>query len=133
MLILRRNARILIAVGFATALYAIYFLYQSGFGSGFVGEDFILGAGYSFHEPQIEGYTPLPSHVADLFTPLDKDNKNYHEWNAQTLLELHSCIALRSCGRNQKKIALLASHWIEDGVVRGGRGGEGIWYVYIPL
>ncbi|PPQ89273.1 hypothetical protein CVT25_001357 [Psilocybe cyanescens] len=75
-----------------------------------------------------DDYTPLPTHATDTFTPLDTDRKlkDYHDWNAQSLRELHSCIALRNCGRNQQKIALLASHWFTWGVFNEWRGGEGV-------
>ena len=37
-------------------------------------------------------------------------------------------MALGNCGANQQKVALLAAHWFEEAVVRGWRGGEGVWY-----
>ena len=72
-------------------------------------------------------YAPLPSRIAQYFPPPDPERKDYHEWNAQTLRELHACMALKNCGPNQTKVALLASHWFEEAIVRGWRGGEGVW------
>ncbi|KAF4616490.1 hypothetical protein D9613_008645 [Agrocybe pediades] len=77
------------------------------------------------------GYTPEPLHLAQYFPPPSEDRKDYHEWNAQTLRELHSCMAIQNCGPNQRKIALLAAHWFEEAVVRGWRGGEGVWAVSV--
>ena len=72
-------------------------------------------------------YAPLPSRIAQYFPPPDPERKDYHEWNAQTLRELHACMALKNCGPNQTKVALLASHWFEEAIVRGWRGGEGVF------
>jgi len=67
--------------------------------------------------------------MAHYFPPPDPTRKKYHEWNAQTLRELYVCMALSNCGANQQKVALLASHWFEEAIVRDWRGGEGVWYV----
>lgn len=75
-------------------------------------------------------YAAAPSHVANHFPPPDDKRQDYREWNVQTLRELHTCMALRNCGANQQKVALLAAHWFEEAVVRGWRGGEGVWYAY---
>lgn len=74
-----------------------------------------------------DGYQALPSHLEKIFPPPDAGRRKYQEWNMRTLAELHSCMALERCGRNQKKVALLASHWFEEAIVRGWRGGEGVW------
>lgn len=75
-----------------------------------------------------EDYTPAPSHVYDLFPSIDAaEGMDYHDWNAQTQRELYACIAMKNCGKNQRKIALLAAHWFEEAVVRNWRGGEGVW------
>ncbi len=77
-----------------------------------------------------DGYRFLPERLSEVFTPLDLSlSRKYHEWNDQTLRELHVCMALQNCGPNQTKVALLAAHWFEEAVVRGWRGGEGVWYV----
>jgi len=73
------------------------------------------------------GYRGLPLRVVDAFPPMDPSSRKYREWNTQTIAELHMCIALGNCGPNQRKVALLASHWFEEAVVRGWRGGEGVW------
>ena len=73
-------------------------------------------------------YVAAPPQVTSYFPPPDDNRKDYHEWNAQTLRELHTCMALGNCGANQQKVALLAAHWFEEAVVRGWRGGEGVWY-----
>ncbi|KAJ3514354.1 hypothetical protein NLJ89_g2429 [Agrocybe chaxingu] len=78
-----------------------------------------------------EVYQEAPAYLAKIFPPPDPVRKNYDEWNSQTLLDLHACIALNSCGPNQKKVALLAAHWFEEAIVRGWRGGEGVWAVSV--
>ncbi|KAF8882177.1 hypothetical protein CPB84DRAFT_1791109 [Gymnopilus junonius] len=76
---------------------------------------------------QFNGYVSTPAHISEYFPPPNPERKDYHEWNAQTLRELHACMAISNCGPNQKKVALLAAHWFEEATVRGWRGGEGIW------
>ena len=78
-------------------------------------------------DPPDDGYRFLPERLSEVFTPLDPSSRKYHEWNDQTLRELHVCMALQNCGPNQTKVALLAAHWFEEAVVRGWRGGEGVW------
>ena len=72
-------------------------------------------------------FAKTPSFVEDLFAQPDPERKDYHEWNARSLRELHTCIAMENCGPNQKKVALLAAHWFQEAIVTGFRGGEGIW------
>jgi hypothetical protein len=73
-------------------------------------------------------YRFLPERISNVFIPLDlSKSRKYHEWNDQTMRELHVCMALENCGPNQTKVALLAAHWFEEAVVRGWRGGEGVW------
>ncbi|CAA7262774.1 unnamed protein product [Cyclocybe aegerita] len=78
-----------------------------------------------------EVYQEAPVHLAKMFPPPDPVRKNYDEWNSRTLLDLHACMALNRCGPNQKKVALLAAHWFEEAIVRGWRGGEGVWAVSV--
>ncbi|TEB28048.1 hypothetical protein FA13DRAFT_1633750 [Coprinellus micaceus] len=72
-------------------------------------------------------YAFLPSSLSRLFPAPDTGRKDYREWNALSIRELHVCLALDNCGVNQRKVALLASHWFEESIVRGYTGGEGIW------
>ncbi|KAH6908465.1 hypothetical protein BKA70DRAFT_1103557 [Coprinopsis sp. MPI-PUGE-AT-0042] len=72
-------------------------------------------------------YTFLPPTLASDFPLPDPERKQYHEWNAKNLRELYMCMAAETCGKNQRKVALLAAHWFEEAVVRGWRGGEGVW------
>lgn len=74
-------------------------------------------------------YAFVPSSLVSHFPAPDPKRKDYHEWNAQSLRELHVCMALQLCGQNQRKIALLAAHWFEEAIVREWRGGEGVWCV----
>jgi hypothetical protein len=74
-------------------------------------------------------YAFLPSSLSSLFPAPDAGRKDYREWNALSIRELHVCLALDNCGANQRKVALLASHWFEESIVRGYTGGEGIWCV----
>ncbi|KAF8966123.1 hypothetical protein BDZ97DRAFT_1917812 [Flammula alnicola] len=83
-----------------------------------------IGAEAAF---QSIGYTLAPSRITKYFPPLDPQRRDYHEWNAQSLRELHICLAIENCGPNQQKVALLAAHWFEEAVVRSWRGGEGVW------
>ena len=73
------------------------------------------------------GYRFLPAHLLKHFPSPNSERKDYHEWNTRTLQELHTCLALDNCGPNQRKVALLAAHWFDEGVVRGFRGGNGVW------
>ncbi|PPR01954.1 hypothetical protein CVT24_011103 [Panaeolus cyanescens] len=82
-------------------------------------------------ESDVVVYRTPPAHIDDRFPPPDPQRKDYREWNARTLRELTSCLALKNCGPNQEKIAILSAHWIEEGVVRGGFGGESIWGVSV--
>lgn len=86
----------------------------------------LLNQGGSLEEKS-DSYRFLPERLSKVFPPLDPSSRQYHEWNDQTLRELHVCMALHNCGPNQFKVALLASHWFEEAVVRGWRGGEGVW------
>ncbi|TFK41539.1 hypothetical protein BDQ12DRAFT_678154 [Crucibulum laeve] len=74
-------------------------------------------------------YTSAASKLESLFSPPHPSVKigGYHQWNAQSMRDLDSCILLDNCGPNQKKVALLAAHWFEESLIRGFRGGEGIW------
>jgi len=72
-------------------------------------------------------YALVPDRLSKVFLPLDPSSPKYHQWNARTLIELTTCVALGSCGPNQTKVALLAAHWFEEAIVRGWTGGEGIW------
>jgi hypothetical protein len=77
--------------------------------------------------PPLPIYVEAPSVFNLFFSPPDSEQQDYHDWNAKALRDLHACIALDNCGPNQMKVALLADSWITDGVVRGFRGGEGVW------
>ncbi|KAF8878771.1 hypothetical protein BD779DRAFT_1613005 [Infundibulicybe gibba] len=81
---------------------------------------------YTFPVPFPSNYTPSPGWVESNFAQPDVKRKDYHEWNARTLRDLHVCMALHNCGRNQKKVALLAAHWFQEAIVGDFRGGEGI-------
>ncbi|KXN81569.1 hypothetical protein AN958_03906 [Leucoagaricus sp. SymC.cos] len=81
---------------------------------------------YDVQSPR-PAYVEAPSALNQLFSSPDPERKDFHEWNSKALRDLHSCMALNNCGPNQKKVALLADSWIQDAVVRGFRGGEGIW------
>jgi hypothetical protein len=78
--------------------------------------------------PRPPAYVDAPSVFNLFFSPPDSERQDYHDWNAKALRDLHACIALNNCGPNQLKVALLADSWITNGVVRGFRGGEGVWY-----
>ncbi|KIJ96983.1 hypothetical protein K443DRAFT_681885 [Laccaria amethystina LaAM-08-1] len=78
-----------------------------------------------------ERYRESPPSLETHFVPPDLERKDYQEWNARTLRDLHSCIALDNCGPNQRKVALLAAHWFQQAVVQGFRGGEGIWGISV--
>jgi hypothetical protein len=84
----------------------------------------------SFPTKTSPNYTKAPPHLESHFVPPDAQRKDYHEWNAQTLRDLHACMATHSCGPNQRKVAILAAHWFQEAVVTGWRGGEGVWYVF---
>ena len=74
------------------------------------------------------GYAETPAAVADHFlaTP-DPERKDVHEWNAIALRDLATCMATRTCGPNQQKVAIGAAYWWQESVVLGWRGGEGVW------
>lgn len=72
-------------------------------------------------------YAFLPPALASDFPLPDPERKQYHEWNAKNMRELYVCMAAGTCGKNQRKVALLAAHWFEEAIVRGWRGGEGVW------
>lgn len=83
-----------------------------------------------FHEDLQQSrppYAESPPVLNQLFSSPNPDRKDFHEWNAKTLRDLHACMALNNCGPNQMKVALLADYWIEEAAVRGFRGGEGVW------
>jgi len=77
--------------------------------------------------PNGNGYHGIPARVAGYFSSPNETRRDYREWNSQTLRELHTCMALDNCGPNQRKVALLAAHWFDEAIVRGWRGGEGVW------
>jgi len=81
----------------------------------------------SFAARKSINYAKSPSSLEAVFAPPDRQRKDYHEWNAQTLRELHVCIAEDNCGTNQRKVALLAANWFQESIVQNFRGGEGIW------
>lgn len=74
-------------------------------------------------------YSESPPHLESHFPPPDPERRDYREWNARTMRDLHACIAQNNCGKNQQKVALLAAHWFQEAVVGAFRGGEGIWWV----
>ncbi|KAF9530041.1 hypothetical protein CPB83DRAFT_905608 [Crepidotus variabilis] len=78
-------------------------------------------------EDPFGGYRFFPEDVVPNFKAPNEKSRNYHEWNDQTLRELHMCLERNDCGPNQRKVALLAAHWFEEAIVRGWRGGEGVW------
>ena len=86
---------------------------------------------FRYYEYKSTDYAKAPSHLDTYFTSPDAQRKDYHEWNAQTLRDLHACIAAHNCGSNQRKVALLAAHWFQEAIVTGWRGGEGVWYVFM--
>lgn len=78
------------------------------------------------------GYVPAPSVLDIHFPPLDGgDATDYREWNAQVTRDLTACLLMKNCGRNQRKVALLAANWFQEAVFSGFRGGEGVWYVVV--
>ncbi|EDR04570.1 uncharacterized protein LACBIDRAFT_304375 [Laccaria bicolor S238N-H82] len=79
----------------------------------------------------IERYRESPPSLEAHFVPPDLERQDYREWNARTLRDLHSCIALDNCGPNQRKVALLAAHWFQQAVVEGFKGGNGIWGISV--
>lgn len=120
-------ARILLVLSCGSFLYSVFLFFPK------IDRHF-LSTNFGFHRQTSEqlpvtAYRLLPSHIAQYFPPPDRTRKKYHEWNAQTLRELYACMALSNCGANQQKVALLASHWFEEAIVRDWRGGEGVWYV----
>jgi len=119
--------KVLLVLSCGSFLY-FAFLFFAKIDKGFLRVDLTFHHDTSEQFPAT-AYRPLPPHLAQYFPPPDKVRKNYHEWNAQTLRELYTCIALDNCGANQRKIALLAAHWFEEAVVRDWRGGEGVWCV----
>ncbi|KAF8998237.1 hypothetical protein BDQ17DRAFT_1328891 [Cyathus striatus] len=70
-------------------------------------------------------YVSSPLHINEVFPrPKPKDR---FTWNYKTMLDLQTCVALKNCGPNQQKVAILAAHWFEEAYFLGFRGGEGIW------
>ena len=53
----------------------------------------------------------------------------YRNWNHITFEKLADCIRNKNCGPNQTKVILFGAHWVEQAVIRGWRGGEGVWFV----
>ncbi|KAF9006975.1 hypothetical protein BDQ17DRAFT_1351185 [Cyathus striatus] len=79
-------------------------------------------------EVEFSAYRYAPAWITKYFPPPSaKEREDYHQWNDQTFLELHACIAGNNCGVNQLKVAVLGSHYFEERIVRGQGGGEGIW------
>ncbi|KAG7529383.1 hypothetical protein FFLO_05698 [Filobasidium floriforme] len=52
---------------------------------------------------------------------------DYYQYNTVALVNLHACLATRSCGVNQAKVAILDSNWFRQGIAEGWKGGEGVW------
>jgi hypothetical protein len=50
---------------------------------------------------------------------------DYYQYNTVALVNLHACLATRSCGVNQAKVAILDSNWFRQGIAEGWKGGEG--------
>jgi hypothetical protein len=118
-------------------LFVLYFLTKSAFPT-FDLATFSLdsrvqtGTGNSQKTPgdpidEYGDYAFLPPALAPDFPLPDPERKQYHEWNAKNMRELYMCMAANNCGKNQRKVAILAAHWFEEAVVRGWRGGEGVW------
>lgn len=126
------RTRILLASGFVTAICVISLILRgivnNALSSPSITDIHFDHLSSSFSSLHAEHYTPAPSHVDDLFSSEDAaESMDYHDWNARTQRDLYACIAMKNCGKNQQKIALLATHWFEEAVVRKWRGGEGIW------
>lgn len=63
----------------------------------------------------------FPGHMLQ---PLDVPT-DYYQYNSVALLDLHSCLATKSCGKNQDKVVILDSNWFRQGIAEGWKGGEG--------
>ena len=50
---------------------------------------------------------------------------DYYQYNTVALVNLYACLATRSCGVNQAKVAILDSNWFKQGIAEGWKGGEG--------
>jgi hypothetical protein len=84
-------------------------------------------SGFTGVKQSTPAYVSAPSILDQFFASPNPSRKDFHEWNTKTLRDMHACMALKICGQNQMKVALLADNWIQDAVVRDFRGGEGIW------
>lgn len=62
----------------------------------------------------------LHSHFADV-GEYDPTSKVYPEtndhFNQHVLRDLHHCIAVNNCGKNQKKIVIIVGEWVTDAIV----------------
>ena len=88
------------------------------------GEPITSFGDYAFLPPSLASSFPLPT---------EGRIQDYHEWNEKSTRELLVCMSMGTCGKNQRKVALLAAHWFEEAIVRDWRGGEGVWYAAIFL
>lgn len=118
--------RTLIVIVLATVFLATLF-HQLSFGNWKSLTNNFIKNSASLPTTSTQRYRESPPSLEAHFVPPNLERKDYREWNARTLRDLHSCIALDNCGPNQRKVALLAAHWFQQAVVEGFRGGEGIW------
>ncbi|KAF8987976.1 hypothetical protein BDQ17DRAFT_1374525 [Cyathus striatus] len=67
-------------------------------------------------EVEFSAYRYAPAWITKYFPPPSASREwgAYHQWNDQTFLELHACIAGKNCGANQLKIAVLGSNYFEE-------------------
>jgi hypothetical protein len=84
------------------------------------------------HYWQSPAYMALPEEFKALKHPrVYYDYKIYKDWNERSMREYYACVgAGKKCPARQKKVVLCSAHWFDEAIVRGWRGGEGVWSVH---
>ncbi|ORY24886.1 hypothetical protein BCR39DRAFT_561348 [Naematelia encephala] len=110
------NIKQLRYVAFATLAITVAFVLYISLAT----PDTITTTWNRFAQPYVQssdygsGYNEAPSEMAELFSGLNLAHENHREINHRNLRDLHSCLALRRCGKNQKKVVLFAENYFRD-------------------
>jgi len=62
-------------------------------------------------------YYEAPDTVHKHFTGVDPEHQEWQELNYRTLRDLHACLALGTCAKNQNKFVLFVGYWVTDALV----------------
>lgn len=73
-------------------------------------------------ESTLDSYVSAPDRVHSAFQDVDVGHMDFREFNSRVLRDLHVCLALENCGRNQTQVVIFTGYWVIDAVVSPVQG-----------